>query len=234
MQQHVSVARTTGWLYLALAVTGALSYLLVRQQLFAADDPAATLAGLLEREGLARFGLGLELGVVLSQALAALWFWRLFRPVHEFAAAAVAAFGIMNAVGILSSVAFLASGLQASSDPGLAVAGGSAATVQLMYVISENLWGVGGLFFGLWLIPMGWLVLHSGWMPRLLGYILIAGGVGYVLSTFLGYLITSAGAEALVYLATVGEFWMIGYLLVVGVRRAPASTTGVTGVGALV
>jgi hypothetical protein len=39
----------------------------------------------------------------------------------------------------------------------VAVSGGAAATVQLLYVISGHLWGVAGLFFGLCLIPMGWL-----------------------------------------------------------------------------
>ena len=31
-----------------------------------------------------------------------------------------------------------------------------------MYVVSDNLWITGGIFFGLWLVPMGWLVLLSG------------------------------------------------------------------------
>ena len=77
------------------------------------------------------------------------------------------------------------------------------------------------LFFGLWLIPMGYLVLASRWMPRPLGWILMAGGVGYILSAFVVYLIPGApGAVelALTVLATVGEFWMIGYLLIKGVR----------------
>jgi uncharacterized protein DUF4386 len=114
-------------------------------------------------------GVVLELLVVLTQALAAVWFYRLFRRVDS----------------------------------------------------------VAGLFFGLWLIPMGWCVLRSGWMPRLLGQILIGGGVGYVLSTFVAYLVPQAGAVAdvLVLPASVGEFWMVGYLIFRGVRAtAPALT----------
>jgi hypothetical protein len=33
-----------------------------------------------------------------------------------------------------------------------------------------------------------WCVLRSGWMPRVLGWILVGGGVGYVLSAFIRYL----------------------------------------------
>ena len=63
-----------------------------------------------------------------------------------------------------------------------------------------------------------------GWMPRALGWILVGGGIGYVLSAFVGYLAPGAPAlaDALTDPATVGEFWMIGYLLVRGVRRAAA------------
>jgi hypothetical protein len=68
---------------------------------------------------------------------------------------------------------------------------------------------------------MGWCVLRSGWMPRALGWILVGGGIGYLLSAFIRYLAPDASvvADALAYPATVGEVWMIGYLLVRGVRR---------------
>ncbi len=90
-----------------------------------------------------------------------------------------------------------------------------------MYLLSENFWGVGNLFFGLWLVPMGVCVLPSGSMPRLLGQILVVGGAGYVLSAFVTYLLPDAGAVAavLVVPATIGELWMISYLLVRGAGR---------------
>ena len=63
--------------------------------------------------------------------------------------------------------------------------------------------------------------MRSGWMPRPLGGLLVAGGIGYVLSGFVAAL--APGAQAVAYVltipATVGEFWMIGYLLFRGVRR---------------
>ncbi|MFV2104189.1 DUF4386 domain-containing protein [Micromonospora sp. LOL_024] len=83
------------------------------------------------------------------------------------------------------------------------------------------------LFFGLWLIPMGFCVLRSGWMPRPLGWMLIAGGVGYPLGAFLVYLVPEApaAAELVAVPAHIGEFWMVGYLLVRGVRRRALQET---------
>lgn len=217
----VRTARTTGLLYLGLAVTGMLSFLMIRNQVFVADDPAQTLANLVEQPWLARAGIAVELGVVLTQALVAVWFYRLFRSVSSVAAGAIAAFGLVNAVAILGSAALLATALDVGADPALAVAGGAAATTQLLYVISGHLWAAGGLFFGLWLIPMGWLAWRSGWMPSLLGRVLMVGGVGYVASSFAGYLIPDAGvvSDLLTAPATVGELWMVGYLCLLGVRR---------------
>jgi len=213
-------ARVTGALYLALAVTGGIGFLLVRPML-ADADPSVTLANLQERETLARVGISLELGLVVFQSLAALWFYRLFRGVDAFAAAAIAVFGTVNAVAVLSSAAFLATALEAA----LGGAGGGAATPQLMYEVSENFWAVGNLFFGLWLVPMGWCVLRTGTMPRLLGLLLVVGGAGYVLSAFVGFLLPDATAVTgtLVVPATVAELWMIGYLLVRGTGRTPSA-----------
>jgi hypothetical protein len=213
-------ARTTGLLYAGLAITGGLGFLLVRGQLYVADDPNGTLANLVEHTSMARLGIVLELAIVLTQALTAVWFYRLFRSVDSFAAGLVAAFGMVNAVAILSSAAMLATALDVADDQSLAVSGGAASTAQLLYVISGHLWGAGGLFFGLWLIPMGWLVVRSQWLPLWLGPVLMIGGVGYVLSTFSAYLFPDVALVSglLTVPATIGELWIVGYLILFGVR----------------
>ncbi|MBK8460881.1 MAG: DUF4386 domain-containing protein [Micropruina sp.] len=218
----VRTARTTGLLYLGLAITGLLGYMVVRNQLFVASDPEATLSNLTQQESLARLGIVVEMGIVITQALAALWFYRLFKSVNAFAAGSIAAFGLVNTVAILGSAALLATALEVSQDASLTVTGGTAATAQLLYAVSGNLWTIGGIFFGLWLIPMGWLARRSGWMPSLLGWFLIIGGIGYVANALLSYLLPNAGLalDLLTIPATIGELWMVGYLCVRGVRRA--------------
>lgn len=54
---------------------------------------------------------------------------------------------------------------------------------------------------------------------------LAVGSAGYVLNAFVGYGIVDAESwlvEGLTYLATVGQFWMIGYLLILGIRPPTA------------
>jgi hypothetical protein len=151
MNSLKTTARITGLLYLLLGITGMLGFLLIRPALFVPDDAEATLANLVEQPTLARLGIALELLIVLSQAVLAIWFFKLFRSVNVTAAVSLAAFGLINAVAILGSSAFSATALTLALDPTAA----SAETVQLMYQLGGAFWTVGGLFFGLWLIPMG-------------------------------------------------------------------------------
>lgn len=225
-------ARAAGLWYLGLAITGILSFLVIRPTVFDPDSAAATLQNIQDEEWRAYLGLGLELGIVMTQALAAVWFYKLMRPLNEVAAWALAVFGMVNAVAILMSSAAVGTALQVAGDESLAPGGDAAATVQLLWELSANSWGVGALFFGLWLIPMGWVAATSGRFPAALGWILIAGGVGYVLSAYVAYGIADSPrwlVDLLPAPASIGEFWMIGYLLVKGIR--PAGTNSATATG---
>ena len=217
----VRTARATGLFYLAFFITGILGTYVVRGQLFVAGDAQATLTNLVDNQLLARIGIALELCIVLTQALTAVWFYRLFKSIDTMAAGSLTAFGLVNAVAVLVSAGVLATALDTATDPSLTAAGDQAATVQLLYVVSGNLWGVAALFFGLWLLPMAWLVLRSRWLPRALGWTLVAGGLGYMLCAFVTYLFPSADvvSQLLTVPSILGEVWITGYLIIVGIRR---------------
>jgi hypothetical protein len=213
-----TTARQTGLAYAGLAVTGIVGYLAIRSQLYVNGDAATTTANLVAHEGLARVGVAVDLAAVVTQAVAALWFLKLFRRRQPFAALAIAAFGMVNAVVMLVGTMFSATALEVALGGAATTAGDRPATALLMYDLSDAAWRTGGLFFGLWLIPMGWCVLRSGSMPRPLGWILMAGGAGYLVSTFVDVVAVDASTvvSALTLPASVGEFWMVGYLLLKG------------------
>jgi len=215
---------------------GLVGFLFVRGELYVADDPTATLANLVDQVPLARFGIAADLTVVLAQALTAIWFFKLFRSENSFAAGSIAAFGLVNAAAIVVATAFSATALVVAGDAALAPSGDQAAAVQLLYELNGAMWDIGGLFFGLWLFPMGYVVVNSGVMPAALGWVLMVGGVAYVTSTYLIQLAPGAPTavgSSLIGVATIGEFWMIGYLLIFGVRAQdrispPGSPAGAT------
>lgn len=83
------------------------------------------------------------------------------------------------------------------------------------------------IFFALWLVPLGYLVYKSGMFPKVLGVVLIAGGVFYVVDVLAAFLTPDLAESIHAFLAippTVAEVWLLGYLLVVGVRPSPQSS----------
>jgi hypothetical protein len=80
---------------------------------------------------------------------------------------------------------------------------------------------VAAIFWGLWLLPLGALVMRSGFAPRAIGVLLILAGVAYVADSFTALLLPEQ--RPLVNLAAlpfeaVGELSMIGWLLVSGAK----------------
>lgn len=209
----MTTARVTGLLYLGVAVTGAVSFLFANQKLFVDGDAVATATNLVNNEGLARLGIAFEIALVSFQALVAVWFYKLFRKKDSLTAGLIAVFGMVNAIAILIASAVWLGALNYALDS-------QADLAMLLYNIHENIWLVASLFFGLWLIPMGVMVKKYR-MPKVLSWILILGGIGYVLSTFsmIVWPDQKTLADSLPLFATIGEFWIIGYLLFKDVKE---------------
>jgi hypothetical protein len=214
----VATARIAGVWYLLMAITGVLGFIVFHPQVYISGDPQQTLINLTESVSLARVRLILEFAIIISQALTAVWFYKLFRNINEWAAWAVGIWGTVNAVAIMISAIAMAAAIGIANSSVLPMED-NLLSIQIFQHIIANAWAVGSLFFGLWLIPMGHIVTQSRRMPVWLGYTLIIGGFGYILSTLLHYTgIESSFNDFLTIPATVGEFWMIGYLLIFGIR----------------
>ncbi len=204
----LTTAKVTGLFYLGLAVTGVFAFLFAKDQLFVEGNALETMTNLSENETLARLGIAGTILIAGFQALAAAWFFKLFRKKDSFAAGLITVFGMVNSIIILAASAFWLVALNT------ALAGGMDSSVQTLFETHDALWQVGALFFGLWLLPMAYMARKYN-MPRVMVWFLVAGGVGYVISTFTSVILPeqSTLTEVLPMPATVGEFWMIGYIL---------------------
>lgn len=213
----VTTARIAGIWYLAMAISGILGFLIFHPQVFDSEDSGKTLTNLIDHESLARTRLLLEFAIIVSQALTAVWFYKLFRNINEWAAWTVGIWGMINSIAIMISAVSMGSAIEIASSS--QTMDDKIILIELLSSLITNAWGVGGLFFGLWLIPLGYLITSSKRMPMWLGRTLIAGGIGYLISTTTNYIgIESPLLGYLTIPATLGEFWMIGYLLIFGIR----------------
>ncbi len=59
------------------------------------------------------------------------------------------------------------------------------ALAMLFLELSSNVRSVNAIFFGLWLLPFGVLVIKSGFIPRFLGLLLIIAGFSYRVGSLL-------------------------------------------------
>lgn len=221
---ELRTARFTGVFYLLLAITGVLGFMVVGPMVFVPKDPAKTVSNLMTNPATARIRLILELAIIVAQSLAAVWFYKLLRPLDKWAASITGLWGTVNAIAIMvSAIAISVSIHVANSAQNIEA---KVLALEILTSVISSAWVVGGMFFGLWLIPMGYVVIKSQRMPAWLGKVLIIGGVGYVIQTFL----IAAGIKNLmvdlfVIPASVGEFWMIGYLLLFGIRPTTADSS---------
>lgn len=214
--QMLKTARTAGIWYLLMAISGIIGFAILHPKIYV-EDPQNTLILLTEKQHLARLRLITELIIIISQVLTALWFYQLFRKIHHMAAWAVGIWGTLNAVMILLSAQAIASSISIALSDQLMEQ--KLMMIELLSEQSSHAWQIGGLFFGLWLIPLGLIIIKSKRMPIWLGRTLIIGGVCYVADLFLSYLVIDFFLQDYLTIpATIGEFWMIGYLLLFGIR----------------
>jgi hypothetical protein len=79
------------------------------------------------------------------------------------------------------------------------------------------------VFWGLWLLPFGYLVYKSGFLPKILGILLMAGCFGYLVNFLGGFLFpqyASIGIAKFVSLpATLGEIGTCLWLLIIGLKK---------------
>lgn len=214
-------ARAAGLLYLGVAVATGVGAA-ARSGLIVAGDAAATAEHIRASEGLFRLAIAADLASAALFLSTALALYALLRSVGPAAATAMVAFTtVATAVQALNLLTDMGALAIATGGPSSAVAqsADAGAFVQLLVGLQHDGFLLSQAFFALWLLPLGWLVVRSGWIPRVLGYLLMAACVGYLvdLSTFLltpG--LESAVLPASALVGAVAELGFAGWLLVVG------------------
>ena len=100
-------------------------------------------------------------------------------------------------------------------------AAGAHALVLLLLDMHHYGFLMAQIFFGLWLVPLGYLAYTSEMFPKALGVALIVGGVAYLVDMLAAFLAPDVGTHIHGFLTippTSAEIWMLGYLLVKGVN----------------
>ena len=166
-------ARITGLIGTAVLASGSFTGFVV-SKLIVPGDVAATSGNILASESLFRLGIAGSLIMMIAFLFYALFLYRLLRPVNASRARIMVALVLVSVpIYMLNQVNQFAA-LLASSER---------LYDQVKLFLELHRFGnlVGGIFFGLWLFPLGLLVFKSGFFPRFLGILLMFGGLGYLI-----------------------------------------------------
>jgi hypothetical protein len=218
------LARVAGVFYLVVGVAGGFAEGFMDPRLYAAGDPAATVHNLVANPGLVRLAVVAHLTDAVFFVLTAVTLYLLLKHVGKHAARLMV-LPVVVAAGIISmSAVFTFVALQVATTNAYAAAFGDVGTdaVVLLLMGIEH-YGIlaAQVFFGLWLAPLGYLAYRSRLFPKLLGIVLVAATVSYLVDVVVAFLLPDLTGQVHVLFGiapAIAEIWMVFYLLIVGVR----------------
>ncbi len=229
MNSPKRLARIAGGLYLLNAVTAGFAFGYVLTKVYVPGNAATTAANVAANPGLVRLGVVANLFQATEWAFLAMTLFLLFRHVHPSAAKAmVVLVAIGSAITCLNEV-FQFESVRIATDGSYAAAlgtAGSSAMVLLMLDIHHFGFLIAQIFFGLWLVPFGYLAYRSAMLPRVLGVLLIAGGACYLVGLLAVLLIPDQGEKINTFVtlpSAVAEISTALYLLVFGAKTPKAA-----------
>ena len=229
MNPTKKTARLVGALYVLVLITGIFGLIYVPGKLFVSGDAAVTIGNIQSSESLFRLYIlnGIVSPVIFMFVVLALY--QLFKDVNQSLASVMVILVLiqvpMGLVGTLNQVAVLEiargvdylSFLSSSQLDGLAM---------FCLHLDDQLTLAYELFWGLWLFPLGWLVIKSRLLPRFIGIWLILNGAAYVATFLIGFLLPAYldMTNTIMIPLLMGEVVFMFWLLIMGIK--PAAETG--------
>jgi hypothetical protein len=218
------LARIAGVLYLINIVCGFFAIGYVPAAIVVAGDPAATAHNILAQESLYRLGIVAHVIVLLTNIPSMVIFYELFKVVNRRVSLQVVCFLL---VGTAIEGAYLLN----QFTPLILLKGGASVSgltaEQLQAQVSTPLallavgYSLAQVFYVGYLLLTGYLIVRSGFLPRILGVLLAFGGLCYLFYSFAYFLSPEFAAHLVPYIqlpSGIGELSLCLWLLVAGVN----------------
>jgi hypothetical protein len=224
MNSPKRLARIAGLLYLLVGICGGFAEGFVYPKLYVAGNASATAANLTANPDLARLGVVADLLDQTFFVFLALALYLLLKHANKNVARAMLVLVVLAAAVTCLNVVFEYEGLRVATGAVDASAlGTSGSNTMVLMLLDAQHYGifVAELFFGLWLAPLGYLAVKSGWFPKPLGLALALATVSYLIDLFVAFLLPGLSVQIHGFLGIVpaiAEIGMVLFLLIFGVR----------------
>jgi hypothetical protein len=225
MNSNKKTARIAGAFYLILVLTGIFSLLYVPSKLIVWNDAAVTFNNIVANETLFRLGILAGIIAYISFLFLPLVLYKLLSPIHKTIAMSMVALAVVSVPISLVNINHKLEVLTFISEASyLDVFQASELHTQVMLSLEHYNNGIEAvsIFWGLWLLPFGYLVFRSGFLPKLLGILLMMGCFGYLINFVGGFLFpgyASLGVASFISIpGSLGEIGTCLWLVIVGAK----------------
>ena len=212
-------ARFAGFLYLIIFVTGVIGQLFILDNLKVPGDAATTANNIMASESLFRLGIVIALIRQTVFILLYLVLYKLFKVVNKNVAVLMVVFALVSVpISMLSELNQIAALLILSGAEYLMAftTDQLQALVPLVLDLREHGLLIAQLL-SIWLLPLGYLVYKSGFLPRIFGVLLIIAGCGLLID-FVTFLVFPNFGVTLSLFTFWGEPLFALWLLIKGVN----------------
>jgi hypothetical protein len=219
-------ARIAGALYLVVIATGFFAEFYVRGSMIVSGDAVATAHNILASEPLYRLGFAADLVGDACYIGVTLILYQLLAPVSRSLSLLAAFFSLTGCVVMAANlVNHLAPLLLLSGGPYLSAF--TPGQLQALALVALKLhargYFIAMVFFGLYCGAIGYLMFRSTFFPRLLGLLLMAGGLSDLTNSFALFVAPALQDRLEPYILIPGGVSEIGlclWLLAIGVDAA--------------
>jgi len=210
-------ARVAGVFYLLTFLTGGVAA--VSDRFVVHDDPAATAANILAHQPVFWLGFSAYLMVVACYIAVTALFYELFKPVNRSVSLVAAFFSLVGCAIQAAICVFLVAPLVLlKGAPYLSAF--KTEQLQTLGYTSFTLYGQGFdicfVFFGFYCLLIGYLIFRSGFLPRILGFLMALAGLGWL--TFIAPPLAHSLDPYIRIPGVIGEFSLTVWLIVKGVN----------------
>lgn len=210
---------------LLMAVVGVLGFSAF-DALVVDGDAAETARNIVEHELRFRLAICSVVIVALLDVVVAWALYVLLRPVNASLALLSAWLrAVYAAVFLAASVNLLAALRLLTDASSLQALGTERLDAQVMAAVEafNDGWDIGLAIFGVHLILLGYLVVKSNYIPRVLGLLVMIASIGYLVDSFGGFLSKSYDGNVAIFTFG-GEVLLMGWLLWRGTRIGQPTT----------
>ena len=213
-------ARVAAFMFLIIFFLGMSTELFIRPGMIVPGDAAVTVKNIAASESLFRLSIMSDLIRQMFLMVLPLVLYKLLKPVNKSIASLMVIFALVCVpISLLNELNHFAVLLLSSGAGYTAAFKAEQLNALVTFFLELRKYGTFIVqFFSFWVLLLGYLVFKSGFLPRILGILLMLAGLCYTVSAVLFFLFPNVDAMILGLFAFIGESIFYLWLLIKGVN----------------